>query len=286
MRVAAVLLLMASPSMQFMVPTRLPASRVLASRVGALYMQEGGDGGARESEKRRGKAAVISRPKPKPVQKNKEDVDKEPQWRVLLHNDDVHTWDYVSGCCFARAQLSCPWPHLAARASSRLASPCLASPAPHLPCPTPPPVGGLRSCPPRRTDSPLRIGAPGHLCDRLGGQDGHAQEGSPHHDAGAHDGNRHRDRLVEAAGEAVLPQASAVWPDVVDNARVSACRARGRSSWEGATRGRGHNSRPGARARAGDTRALAAVRTGRRAGQNILRGPPPGASTLRRRVGS
>jgi len=95
MRVAAVLLLMASPSMQFMVPTRLPASRVLASRVGALYMQEGGDGGARESEKRRGKAAVISRPKPKPVQKNKEDVDKEPQWRVLLHNDDVHTWDYV-----------------------------------------------------------------------------------------------------------------------------------------------------------------------------------------------
>lgn len=25
----------------------------------------------------------------------KESVDKEPIWRVLLHNDDVHTFDYV-----------------------------------------------------------------------------------------------------------------------------------------------------------------------------------------------
>ena len=25
----------------------------------------------------------------------KEQVDKEPIWRVLLHNDDVHTFDYV-----------------------------------------------------------------------------------------------------------------------------------------------------------------------------------------------
>lgn len=51
--------------------------------------------GAFEKTTKRGKSAVIARPKPKPKSKRKEDVDKEPMWRVLLHNDDVHTWDYV-----------------------------------------------------------------------------------------------------------------------------------------------------------------------------------------------
>jgi len=56
----------------------------------------GADGGAREGERERGRTAVISRPKPKPKNERKEDVDKEPSWRVLLHNDDVHTFDYVT----------------------------------------------------------------------------------------------------------------------------------------------------------------------------------------------
>ena len=40
-------------------------------------------------EKKTGRQATIARPKPKPVQKSKEEVDKEGEWKVLLHNDDV-----------------------------------------------------------------------------------------------------------------------------------------------------------------------------------------------------
>ena len=57
---------------------------------------DGGSGGEREQSKSRGRLAVISRPKPKPKSENREQVDKDNSWRVLLHNDDVHTFDYVS----------------------------------------------------------------------------------------------------------------------------------------------------------------------------------------------
>jgi ATP-dependent Clp protease adapter protein ClpS len=57
-----------------------------------VVMQE--DGGY-EREGKRGRTATIAKPKPKPKEKSKEDVENEPMWRVLLHNDDVHTWDYV-----------------------------------------------------------------------------------------------------------------------------------------------------------------------------------------------
>lgn len=30
--------------------------------------------------------------------KMKEQFDKEKWWRVLLHNDDIHTFEYVTGC--------------------------------------------------------------------------------------------------------------------------------------------------------------------------------------------
>jgi ATP-dependent Clp protease adapter protein ClpS len=56
-------------------------------------MQEGDPG---EGERQRGRTITVARPKPKPKQDRKEDVDKEPSWRVLLHNDDVHTFDYVT----------------------------------------------------------------------------------------------------------------------------------------------------------------------------------------------
>lgn len=31
-------------------------------------------------------------------QQMKEQFDKEKWWRVLLHNDDIHTFEYVTGC--------------------------------------------------------------------------------------------------------------------------------------------------------------------------------------------
>ena len=85
-------------------PTRAPlASRSHAAvanvRVAGdvVMQQEGGGGeGAREGEKQRGRTAVIAKPKPKAKSKRKEEVENEPSWRVLLHNDDVHTFDYVS----------------------------------------------------------------------------------------------------------------------------------------------------------------------------------------------
>jgi len=88
-------LLLVSPSVQLAAiaqPRAIPARAMIAHRAPALVMQE--DGG-KEKEKSRGRTAVVSKPKPKPISKRKEDVDKEPMWRVLLHNDDVHTWDYV-----------------------------------------------------------------------------------------------------------------------------------------------------------------------------------------------
>lgn len=66
--------------------------------VGNKPGQGAGDGGAGERES--GGAGVAVLTKPPDVDKmsdldKKEAVDKEPIWRVLLHNDDVHTFDYV-----------------------------------------------------------------------------------------------------------------------------------------------------------------------------------------------
>ena len=49
-----------------------------------------------EQQKRRSRLATVDRVKPDLELERKEQVDKEPIWRVLLHNDDVHTFDYVS----------------------------------------------------------------------------------------------------------------------------------------------------------------------------------------------
>jgi len=82
----------------FAAPLRVQALRVAARRVAAIHMQEegGGDGDdGKESEKKRGRTAVIARPKPKTESQRKEEVKNEQMWKVLLHDDDVHTWDYV-----------------------------------------------------------------------------------------------------------------------------------------------------------------------------------------------
>lgn len=44
-----------------------------------------------------GGVAVITKPTTKQKTKRKEKTEHEPSWRVLLHNDDVHTFDYVTG---------------------------------------------------------------------------------------------------------------------------------------------------------------------------------------------
>lgn len=51
-------------------------------------------GGADESDEGGAGVAVITKPKPKT--RRKEKVEEEPNWRVLLHNDNVHTFDYVT----------------------------------------------------------------------------------------------------------------------------------------------------------------------------------------------
>jgi ATP-dependent Clp protease adapter protein ClpS len=53
-------------------------------------------GGEREREKSRGRTATIARPVAKPKDLTKEKVDVDGLWMVLLHNDDVHTFDYVN----------------------------------------------------------------------------------------------------------------------------------------------------------------------------------------------
>ncbi|PXF48789.1 ATP-dependent Clp protease adapter protein ClpS [Gracilariopsis chorda] len=46
---------------------------------------------------RGGGVAVITKPVTKKKTKRKSQTQYEPSWRVLLHNDDVHTFDYVTG---------------------------------------------------------------------------------------------------------------------------------------------------------------------------------------------
>lgn len=44
-----------------------------------------------------GGVAVITRPRVDKKTAKKSKTEREPSWRVLLHNDDVHTFDYVTG---------------------------------------------------------------------------------------------------------------------------------------------------------------------------------------------
>merc|ERR1719387_2211227 len=68
-----------------------PARR--RSALAAVKMQEDG---AKQKERKRGGVAVIARPKPKAKNMSKEKVELDKNWVVLLHNDDVHTFDYVT----------------------------------------------------------------------------------------------------------------------------------------------------------------------------------------------
>lgn len=46
---------------------------------------------------RGGGVAVITKPTTKPKTRRKEKTEHEASWRVLLHNDELHTFDYVTG---------------------------------------------------------------------------------------------------------------------------------------------------------------------------------------------
>ena len=83
---AASALLMRPP-----VVLRTPSAS-LPARATALMQEQGG-----EVQKSRGRTAVIQRPKPKPKEVNKEDISMDANWKVLLHNDDVHTFEYCTG---------------------------------------------------------------------------------------------------------------------------------------------------------------------------------------------
>ena len=85
--VALLLVVQGAQSLQLMTPSRRMAPVApMVARFAPVSMQE--DGG-REREKSKGRQATIARPKPKPKEKSKEEVDKEGEWKVLLHNDDV-----------------------------------------------------------------------------------------------------------------------------------------------------------------------------------------------------
>mmetsp|Transcript_13997 Transcript_13997/g.28390 ORF Transcript_13997/g.28390 Transcript_13997/m.28390 type:complete len:171 (+) Transcript_13997:44-556(+) len=91
---AALLLVQVAQPMRLVAPSRRGAPVApMVARFAPLSMQE--DGG-REREQKKGRSTTIARPKAVPVSKNKEEVDKEGEWKVLLHNDDVHTFDYVN----------------------------------------------------------------------------------------------------------------------------------------------------------------------------------------------
>eukprot|EP00962_Isochrysis_galbana_P018837 scaffold5458_cov131-Isochrysis_galbana.AAC.16 len=94
------MLVLTAPALLFRAPGAVlhpmggsaPSMRLARTSPTAVRMQEGGE---REREGSRGRTAVVQRPKAEPKQMSKEDIAHEPMWRLLLHNDDVHTWDYV-----------------------------------------------------------------------------------------------------------------------------------------------------------------------------------------------
>ena len=111
------LLLLASPGLTLVVQPRLhrPSGTIARAQRAPIFtmqaadMSGGGAGGGtqeRDREVKKGRTAVISRPKPKLIQKDEINTEKDKMWSVLLHDDDVHTWDYVS-CHRRKTGLAC-----------------------------------------------------------------------------------------------------------------------------------------------------------------------------------
>lgn len=82
----------------------VPVTRVLPSiaiMMADISKPRPGVGGPKgptfQEPDRGGGVAVITKPSVKEKTKRKPKTEHEPSWRVLLHNDDVHTFDYVTG---------------------------------------------------------------------------------------------------------------------------------------------------------------------------------------------
>lgn len=77
------------------------ASLLIATRMADISKPSPGVGGPKgptfQEPDRGGGVAVITKPSVKEKTKRKSKTEHEPSWRVLLHNDDVHTFDYVTG---------------------------------------------------------------------------------------------------------------------------------------------------------------------------------------------
>lgn len=81
-------------------PRRLPCSmpQIQMADISKPRPGIGGPKGPQFGESDRGGGvAVITKPVTKKKTKRKSQTELEPSWRVLLHNDDVHTFDYVTG---------------------------------------------------------------------------------------------------------------------------------------------------------------------------------------------
>lgn len=71
-------------------------SHAPAARAASAVRMSDGPAQEKETKKRRSRLATIDRVKPDTETVRKEKVENEPIWRVLLHNDDVHTFDYCT----------------------------------------------------------------------------------------------------------------------------------------------------------------------------------------------
>ena len=69
----------------------IPPSRTSST---ILYMSDAGGGGTeRERKTKKGISTIV---KDRVETKQKEDIKEEEMWRVLLHNDEIHTFQYVT----------------------------------------------------------------------------------------------------------------------------------------------------------------------------------------------
>uniref|UniRef100_A0A7S1TWE5 Adaptor protein ClpS core domain-containing protein n=1 Tax=Phaeomonas parva TaxID=124430 RepID=A0A7S1TWE5_9STRA len=69
--------------------------RTLAKRASALNMAKIGRSGPEIEGSSKVLVKTIDKVDEKVEEKQKEDLDKEQWWRVLLHNDEIHTFEYV-----------------------------------------------------------------------------------------------------------------------------------------------------------------------------------------------
>ena len=69
---------------------------MMAEEGGGGGSGDGGGGSAERETGKQGKVALKERVEEEVVAKSKEKQTNEPMWRVLLHNDEIHTFDYVT----------------------------------------------------------------------------------------------------------------------------------------------------------------------------------------------